>query len=71
MWMVVDCGDLYVHIFSQEGRDYYDVERKWAFQKVEQYEPLAALSAQNLTDSEITLEDEEGTYSVQVEKAKE
>jgi ribosome-associated protein len=40
-WMVVDCGDIFVHVFSPKGREYYDLERKWAFQKVEDYEPFS------------------------------
>ena len=29
-WVVLDYGDLVVHLFDQETRDYYDLERLWA-----------------------------------------
>lgn len=38
-WMLVDCGNVIVHAFSAEGRAYFDLERKWAFEKKEQFEP--------------------------------
>lgn len=28
-WVLVDYGDLLVHIFSQKSRVYYDLERLW------------------------------------------
>ncbi|KAL0488136.1 ribosomal silencing factor RsfS [Acrasis kona] len=40
LWMIVDGGTICVQIFSAEGRAYYDIERKWAFTKIEEYEPL-------------------------------
>ena len=33
-WMVVDLGDIVVHIFSQEQRDYYRLEELWSQGKV-------------------------------------
>jgi hypothetical protein len=69
-WMVVDCGDIYIHVFSDKGREYYDVERKWAFQKVEQFEPLNSLSQKlNSGDSKQgVLKDEGGEYAFTVER---
>ena len=28
-WVVVDFGDILVHIFHKEEREYYDIERLW------------------------------------------
>ena len=29
-WMVVDYGDIMVHVFTEEQRAYYDLERLWS-----------------------------------------
>jgi ribosome-associated protein len=28
-WILIDCGDLLVHVFSETAREYYDLERLW------------------------------------------
>jgi len=28
-WVLMDCGDIIVHIFSKEDREFYDLERIW------------------------------------------
>lgn len=28
-WVLIDYGDLVIHIFSPKARDYYDLERLW------------------------------------------
>ena len=29
-WMLLDYGDIVIHVFEQEARDYYQLERLWA-----------------------------------------
>lgn len=29
-WMVLDYGDVVIHVFTEAQRDYYDLERLWA-----------------------------------------
>lgn len=33
-WMVVDCGDIVIHLFSPSQRDYYRLEELWERGKV-------------------------------------
>jgi len=28
-WVLIDCGDVIVHIFTQQAREFYDIERLW------------------------------------------
>jgi len=33
-WMLVDCGDVILHLFSPDRRDYYRLEELWSQGKV-------------------------------------
>ena len=33
-WVIMDYGDVIVHLFSQDQRDYYDLEELWSDGKV-------------------------------------
>jgi len=38
-WIILDYGDLIVHVFHKEERDYYDLERLWKeFEKMQKGE---------------------------------
>ena len=41
-WLLLDYGDLVVHIFDQETRAYYELERLWADAPVIAFEPASA-----------------------------
>jgi ribosome-associated protein len=46
-WILMDYGDLIVHVFSQETREFYDLERLWAnAPKIEVNSELAGLEPQ-------------------------
>lgn len=41
-WLLLDYGDLVIHVFDQETRDYYQLERLWADAPVIDFEPASA-----------------------------
>jgi ribosome-associated protein len=40
-WVLLDYGDIVVHLFDAETRDYYDLERLWADAPRIAFEPVA------------------------------
>jgi ribosome-associated protein len=44
-WVLMDFGDVIVHVFFSETRDYYDLDRLWADAPVVDWEPLARTAA--------------------------
>ncbi len=38
LWIIMDYSDVILHIFDQETRDFYDLERLWADAKISSYE---------------------------------
>lgn len=41
-WLLLDFGDVVVHLFDQETRSYYDLERLWADAPRLQFEPATS-----------------------------
>jgi len=41
-WVLLDYGDVMVHIFQQPARDYYDLERLWRDAPVLEWAPAAS-----------------------------
>jgi len=41
-WVLLDFGDVVVHLFDQETRSYYDLERLWADAPRLQFEPASS-----------------------------
>jgi len=40
-WLLLDYGDLVIHVFDPETRDYYELERLWADAPVIDFEPAS------------------------------
>jgi hypothetical protein len=52
--MVVDGGNIVLQVLSPEGRALYDLERKWAFNKIEEYEPMNSIHSAEELDGKTT-----------------
>jgi len=35
-WVLLDYGDIIIHVFDEEAREYYDLERLWSDAKIEE-----------------------------------
>jgi len=43
-WVLMDYGDVIVHVFQNETRDYYDLDRLWADAPAVNWEPVGQSS---------------------------
>jgi ribosome-associated protein len=55
LWIIMDYGDVILHIFDQETREFYDLERLWADAKVSRFEPRPQMNGEG--SSEASAED--------------
>ena len=46
-WILLDFGDIVIHMFDDETRKFYGLEHLWSAAKQVPYEPLAAPTVQN------------------------
>jgi ribosome-associated protein len=48
-WILIDCADLVIHIFDEETRRFYDLERLWGHAAHVEIPELAHASTRSLT----------------------
>lgn len=46
-WVLIDAGDVIVHLFRPEVRSFYNLERMWAFDEDGVFEDISALDAED------------------------
>jgi ribosome-associated protein len=44
-WVLMDYGDVIVHVFLEETRGYYDLDRLWADAPIVQWEPVESAAS--------------------------
>lgn len=46
-WVLIDAGDVIVHLFRPEVRSFYNLERMWAFDEDGVFEDISALDSED------------------------
>lgn len=60
-WILMDYGDIIVHVFSQDTREFYDLERLWGHApKVDWDHEMEGVAPQHITQDHSSLPSERG-----------
>lgn len=69
LWIILDYGDVILHIFDQETREFYDLERLWADAKASTYEPRPATTGSPALAGALSgIEDEDNTENDRLDR---
>ena len=49
-WIILDYGDIILHVFDEETREFYDLERLWADAKLIKWSPEAGLATEHVAN---------------------